>query len=86
MKVGVEELLRGRVVPARTWESACSGLWPLQKRLMLRRQMAAAAGKKEYNLAVLDGLEVDEELSALATQYWAEGTWIGKWHHEQREA
>ena len=31
-------------------------------------------------------LEVEEELSTLATQYRAEGVWTGKWHHEQREA
>ena len=30
------------------------------------------------------GLEVEEELHTLATQYWAEGVWVGKWHHEQR--
>ena len=32
------------------------------------------------------GFEVEEELSTLATQYWAEGAWIGKWHTAQREA
>ena len=32
------------------------------------------------------GLEVEEELSTLATQFWAEGVWTGEWHHEQREA
>ena len=31
-------------------------------------------------------LEVEEELSTLATQYLAEGAWIGNWHHEQKEA
>ena len=25
------------------------------------------------------GLEVEEDLSTLATQYWAEGVWTGKW-------
>ena len=28
-------------------------------------------------------LEVEEELSTLATQCWAEGVWTGIWHHEQ---
>ena len=32
------------------------------------------------------GLEVEEELSTLATQYWAEGVWTVKRFHEQREA
>ena len=31
------------------------------------------------------GLEVEEQLSTLATQYWAEGVWIGKMAYEQRE-
>ena len=31
------------------------------------------------------GLEVEEEPSTRATQTWAEGVWIGKWHTEQRE-
>ena len=52
--------------------------------------MAAAAGKKSTTSLSLFmeayGLEVQEELSTLATQYWAEGAWIGKLHHEQREA
>ena len=32
------------------------------------------------------GLEVEEELSTVATQYRAEGVWMEKWYHEQREA
>ena len=52
--------------------------------------MAAAAGKKSTTSLSLFmetfGLEVEEELSTMATQYWAEGVWMGKWHHEQREA
>ena len=31
------------------------------------------------------GLEVEEELSTMATQYWAEGVWTGKWRREQKE-
>ena len=29
------------------------------------------------------GLGVEEELSSMATQTWAEGAWVGKWHTEQ---
>ena len=51
--------------------------------------MEAAAGKK-YDFLVLVHetfcLEVEEELSTLATQCWTEGVWMEKWHHEQREA
>ena len=32
------------------------------------------------------GLEVEEEVSTMATQYWAEGVWTGKWRREQNEA
>ena len=49
------------------------GLVPTE-RFILRRQMAA--------FMEASGLEVEEELSTLATQYWAEGAWIGKRHHE----
>ena len=52
--------------------------------------MAAAAGKKSTTSLSLFmevyGLEVEEELSTMAVQHWAEGVWTGKWHHEQREA
>ena len=32
------------------------------------------------------GFEVEEDLSTLATQYWAEGVWIGKWPVVLKEA
>ena len=44
--------------------------------------MVAAAGKKRTTSLSLFmeayGLEVEEELSTMATQYWAEGVWTGK--------
>ena len=52
--------------------------------------MEGAAGKKSTTSLSLfmeaTGLEVEEELSTLATQYWAEAVWIGKWCLEQKEA
>ena len=52
--------------------------------------MAAAAGKKSTTSLSLfmevNGLEVEDEISTMATQYWAEGVWTGKWSHEQKEA
>ena len=45
MKVGVKKLLRAGMVPARTWGVHALGMAPTE-RLKLRRQMAAAAGKK----------------------------------------
>ena len=60
------------------------------ERLNLRRQVAAAAGKKSTTSLSLFmetyGLEVEEELSTMAIQYWAEGVWTRKWSREQKEA
>ena len=60
------------------------------ERLIRRRQMAAAAGKKGSTslspFLETHGVEVEEELSTPATQTWAEGVWIGTWCTEQTEA
>ena len=52
--------------------------------------MTAAAGKKSTTSLSLFmeayGLEVEEELSAMAIQDWAEGVRTRKWSHEQNEA
>ena len=52
--------------------------------------MAAAAWKKSTTSLSLFmeayGLEVEEELSTVATQCWAEGVWTGKWSHELKGA
>ena len=89
MKVGIKKLLRAGMMPARTWRVHAVGMSPTE-RSKLRRQMAAAAGKKSTNSLSLFmeayGLGVEEELSTMASQYWAEGVWIGKWCHEQEEA
>ena len=45
MKEGVKQLLRAGMVPARTWRVHAVGIAPTG-RFKLRRQMAAAAGKK----------------------------------------
>ena len=51
--------------------------------------MAAPAGKKSTTSLSLfmevNGLEVEDEISTMATQYWAEGVWTGKWSHVQKE-
>ena len=49
---GVKKLLRAGMMPPRTWEVHALGMAPTE-RLKLRRQMAAAAGKKEYDFSVL---------------------------------
>ena len=60
------------------------------ERLKLRRQMAAAAGTKSTTSLSLFmetfGLEVEDELSTMATPIGAEGVWLGKWFTEQKEA
>ena len=89
MKVGIKKLLRVGMMPARTWRVHAVGM-SLAERFKLRRQMADAAGNKSATIFALFmgsyGLEVEEELSTMATQYWAEGVWRGKWLHEQKEA
>ena len=60
----------------------------LTERPELRRQMAAAASKKEnVSLSLflkVRHLEVETEISAIATLSWAEGVWAGRWKKEQR--
>ena len=82
MKVGFKKLLRAGMMPTRTWRTHAVGVSPTE-RLKLRRQMAAAAGKKSTTSLSLfmetHGLEVEEELTTMAIQYWAEGVRRGKW-------
>ena len=77
------------MMPARTWEVHSVVMAPTE-RFKSRRQMAAAAGKKSTislsQFMGAYGLEVEEEHSTMATQYWGEGVWTGKWHHDQEEA
>ena len=81
MKVGVKKLLRAGMLPGRTWRVHAVVMAPTE-RFELRRQIAAAAGKKSTTSSSLlmetFGLEVEEELSTIATQTWAEGVWTGK--------
>ena len=81
MKVSVQKLLRAGMMTARTWGVHAVGMAPTE-RLQLRREMAAGAGKKSTASLSLfmeaHGLEVEEELSTVATQFWAEGVWTGK--------
>ena len=71
MKVGVKKLPRAGMMPARTWRVHAVGMAPTEK-LNLRRQMAAAAGKKSTTSLSLFMeaycLEEEEELSTMATQ------------------
>ena len=66
------------MLPARTWGAHVVGMAPTTERLKLRKQMAAAAGKKSTTSLSLFmeafGLEVEEELFTMATQTLAEGS------------
>ena len=51
--------------------------------------MAAAAGETEsvsLFLFLVNSLEVEEELSTMATLAWAEGVWLGRWRKQQLNA
>ena len=89
MKVVVKKLLRAGMMPARTWGAHAVGMSPTG-RVKLMRQMAAAAGKKSTTSLSLVmeayGIEIEQELSTMATQNWTEGVWTGKWSHELKEA
>ena len=89
MKASVKKLLRTGMMPARTLGAHAVGVFPTE-RLKLKRQMAAAAGKKSTTSLSLFmeafGLEVEEELSTMAVQYWAEGVWTAKWRREQKRS
>ena len=50
--MGVKKLLRAGMMPARTWGADALGMAPTE-RFKLRRQLAAAAGKKKYDFIVL---------------------------------
>ena len=69
------------MMPARTWGVHAVEMSPTE-RFKFGRRMAAAAGKKSTTSFSLFteayGLEVEEELSTMATRYWAEGVWTGK--------
>ena len=86
MKVCVKKLLRAGMMPARTWESPCGGDGSHGE---VQIEETAAAGKKSTTSLSLFmeayGLEVEEELSTMATQCWAEGVWTEKWSHELKE-
>ena len=74
VRIGARKLLRLGVVLARVWRGQAVGVAPTDK-LQLRRQMAAAASKREsVSLSLFleaDDSEVEEELSTMATLYWA---------------
>ena len=84
MKVVVKKLLPAGMVPARTWGVHAVGMAPTE-RFILRRQMAAGADEKSTTSLSLFvetyGLEVEEELSTLATQYWCRRDVDGQMAH-----
>ena len=89
MKAGVMKLLRAGMVPARTWGVHAVGISSNSK-IQFEETDGSSGGQRNTSSLSLfveaSGLEVEEDLSTLATQYWAEGVWTGKWYQERREA
>ena len=86
MKVGVKKLLRAGMVPARNWVSSCSGDSSNGK-IQIEETYGSSSSRKKGTASLslfmeAYGLEIEEELSTVATQYF----WMGKRYHEQREA
>ena len=83
MDVVVKKLLRAGMMPART-----KGVYGEEK---IEKTDGSCCRKKKRTTSLslfmeAYGLEVEEELSIMATQFWAEGVWTGKWSYEQKEA
>ena len=78
----MKKLLRTVLVPEGACRGQAVGIAPTE-RLKLRRQLAAAAGKKESVPLSLfmnvKSLEVEEDLSTMAALAWAEGVWLRRW-------
>ena len=79
MKVG-QEVATYRRDASKNVEVHAVGMAPTE-RLKFGRQMTAAVVKKSTTSLSLFmetyGLEVEEELSTMATQYWTDGVWTG---------
>ena len=89
MKVGVKKLPRAGMMPARAWGAHAVGMSPTERQKFEETDGSSCGEKSTTSLSLFAeacGFEVEEELSTMATQYWAEGVWTGKWPVEQREA
>ena len=78
-----QELVTCRYDASKDLESSCGGYVSYGK-----VEIVAAAGNTSTTSLSLFmetyALEVEEELSSMATQCWAEGVWTGKRSHEQK--
>ena len=81
MRVCARKVSRMGLIPARVWGGQALKIAP-PERLKLKRQMAAAAGKKESFSPPLfldaNRSEVEQEFSTMATLFWAEGVRTGQ--------
>ena len=79
--MGVKKLLPTGMMPARSWR-VHAGMAPTERLKFEETDGSTSSRQKEHDFSVLVqeayDLEVVEELSTLATQYWAEGVWTGK--------
>ena len=75
----MRKFLRTGLITARAWRGQAVGIASTEW-LKLRRQMAAAAARKESislsPFTEVNNVAVDEEFSTTATLAWAEGVWL----------
>ena len=75
------------MVLARTWVAHAVGMAPTE-RFKLRRQMAAAPGKKSTTFLSLSmkplAWKWRRNFLPWPTQCWTEGVWTRKWYREQK--
>ena len=81
---GHQVVVTCKFVASKDLGSPCSGDVS-HGEVAIKETNGGCCGQKEYDLLSMFmeacGLEVEGELSTMATQYWAEGVWTGKWRH-----
>ena len=82
MKVGGQEVATCGHGASKDLGSPCSGDGSHGK-VNIEETDGSSSGQKEHDLSLslfmeAFGLEVEEELSTMATQYWTEGVWTEK--------
>ena len=83
---GGQEVVTGGHGASKDLVSSCSS----HGKVKTEETGGSSSGQKEYDLPVFvhgsaSGLEIEEELSTLATQNWAEGVWTGNMVSRHKE-
>ena len=91
MKMGTEEVATSGYGASKDEVSSCGRVGACRK-IKIEEVDGGSSRQKEYDFVFFFlfmeafGLEIEEELSLLATQYWAEAVWMVKWCLELKEA